>query len=379
VRESPIELRLKRDQVFGLHACVSATESDAFCALLDEAGVEFVRAWEGAARLHEPDCTTVLFFDEVDFVREAIANENVRFVFSAEIETLPPRYLPPCAVLLEAGQPRADAHADEPLDVLAPFAASDVPTLIGVLTDPELHVAPSDHPAIWAPIHALRALASLRAESAVAPALGLLRRIDENNDDWVGGEVTAALGRIGAPAIPSASAYLTDENHPPDARLAAARALGAIARAHPECRAACVDALVAQLDAHLVQATDFNGLLISALLDIPAPEAAPAIERAFASNRVNDGIAGDWEDVQIDLGLKLRRETPPKPSRWTDLGAHLRGAFGLPPHPEESDFAPLPAERAETFSLPYRAPPKVGRNDPCPCGSGRKFKKCCGA
>lgn len=22
--------------------------------------------------------------------------------------------------------------------------------------------------------------------------------------------------------------------------------------------------------------------------------------------------------------------------------------------------------------------PKVGRNDPCPCGSGKKFKKCCG-
>lgn len=22
--------------------------------------------------------------------------------------------------------------------------------------------------------------------------------------------------------------------------------------------------------------------------------------------------------------------------------------------------------------------PKVGRNDPCPCGNGRKFKKCCG-
>jgi preprotein translocase subunit SecA len=21
---------------------------------------------------------------------------------------------------------------------------------------------------------------------------------------------------------------------------------------------------------------------------------------------------------------------------------------------------------------------KVGRNDPCPCGSGRKYKKCCG-
>jgi SEC-C motif-containing protein len=25
-----------------------------------------------------------------------------------------------------------------------------------------------------------------------------------------------------------------------------------------------------------------------------------------------------------------------------------------------------------------REAPKVGRNDPCPCGSGKKFKKCCG-
>ncbi|HWS13947.1 MAG TPA: SEC-C metal-binding domain-containing protein [Rhodocyclaceae bacterium] len=25
------------------------------------------------------------------------------------------------------------------------------------------------------------------------------------------------------------------------------------------------------------------------------------------------------------------------------------------------------------------AAPKVGRNDPCPCGSGKKYKKCCGA
>src|ERR1022692_361651 len=26
-----------------------------------------------------------------------------------------------------------------------------------------------------------------------------------------------------------------------------------------------------------------------------------------------------------------------------------------------------------------RAGEKVGRNDPCPCGSGKKYKKCCGA
>ena len=25
-----------------------------------------------------------------------------------------------------------------------------------------------------------------------------------------------------------------------------------------------------------------------------------------------------------------------------------------------------------------REAPKVGRNDPCPCGSGKKYRKCCG-
>ncbi len=29
-------------------------------------------------------------------------------------------------------------------------------------------------------------------------------------------------------------------------------------------------------------------------------------------------------------------------------------------------------------AIPVRTTPKIGRNDPCPCGSGRKYKKCCG-
>jgi uncharacterized protein len=32
-------------------------------------------------------------------------------------------------------------------------------------------------------------------------------------------------------------------------------------------------------------------------------------------------------------------------------------------------------DNASTFR---RSMPKVGRNDPCPCGSGKKFKQCCG-
>ena len=34
------------------------------------------------------------------------------------------------------------------------------------------------------------------------------------------------------------------------------------------------------------------------------------------------------------------------------------------------------SEKLRTFAGETQ---KVGRNDPCACGSGRKFKKCCGA
>jgi uncharacterized protein YecA (UPF0149 family) len=31
----------------------------------------------------------------------------------------------------------------------------------------------------------------------------------------------------------------------------------------------------------------------------------------------------------------------------------------------------------EPTAPPVRSGPRVGRNEPCPCGSGRKYKKCC--
>jgi len=39
---------------------------------------------------------------------------------------------------------------------------------------------------------------------------------------------------------------------------------------------------------------------------------------------------------------------------------------------------PPPSPAAPATPTRY-SPPKPGRNDPCPCGSGKKFKKCCGA
>jgi preprotein translocase subunit SecA len=39
---------------------------------------------------------------------------------------------------------------------------------------------------------------------------------------------------------------------------------------------------------------------------------------------------------------------------------------------DDDDYLPPP-------QTVHRQAPKVGRNDPCPCGSGKKYKHCCGA
>jgi len=49
--------------------------------------------------------------------------------------------------------------------------------------------------------------------------------------------------------------------------------------------------------------------------------------------------------------------------------------IGLEPGVPE-DISDL--EKALNPPEPFRSE-KVGRNEPCPCGSGQKYKKCCGA
>ena len=48
-------------------------------------------------------------------------------------------------------------------------------------------------------------------------------------------------------------------------------------------------------------------------------------------------------------------------------------------NPEVAGSTSDRVEATEIASRPLRAAPKVGRNDPCTCGSGKKYKNCCGA
>jgi len=40
------------------------------------------------------------------------------------------------------------------------------------------------------------------------------------------------------------------------------------------------------------------------------------MERAFAAGQIDLSVTGDWEDAQIELGLKTKREHPRQKSKW---------------------------------------------------------------
>ena len=68
-----------------------------------------------------------------------------------------------------------------------------------------------------------------------------------------------------------------------------------------------------------------------------------------------------------------------------EFSARYRGADrAIVNHHEMSTFEKVDGrwffKDAQMVNNPQkRETPKVGRNDPCSCGSGRKYKKCCGA
>ena len=57
----------------------------------------------------------------------------------------------------------------------------------------------------------------------------------------------------------------------------------------------------------------------------------------------------------------------------TNDGASIRLVF-----PELTEERRKELYKQQKASGTIRKPRKIGRNDPCPCGSGKKYKKCCG-
>lgn len=215
------------------------------------------------------------------------------------------RFLPPVDQLLSLHFPGEIWEDWTDYQALG-FTNEHVPELIRMATDPTLHEA-AGSAEVWAPLHAWRALGQLRAESAAQPLVDLLARVD---DDWVQDDVPEALGMIGGAAIAGLRELLANDEAELTPRISTMQALSAVARHHPELRDQAVGVLVAQLALWPDQDGDLNASLIAGLAKDRAVEAAPLMEAAFEGGGVSEFICGDWEDIQVVMGLLAERTTP---------------------------------------------------------------------
>jgi hypothetical protein len=149
---------------------------------------------------------------------------------------------------------------------------------------------------------------------------------------------------IGPAAIDPLQAYLADSSHDSFDRATAINSLSQIAQKFPDVRNECVAILTQQLEQFADNESEFNAFLIGELLDLNAVESATVMERAFAANKVDTFVVGDWDDAQVSLGLKDASEVP---KRKFPIELRLRN---FAPQPQKlrssSGFAPLPSQKA---------------------------------
>ncbi len=125
--------------------------------------------------------------------------------------------------------------------------------------------------------------------------------------------------------------------------------------------------------------------------DIWPQEAIGELQRAYEEGLV-DTAAIDWQDVEDALNLGKQSAMQRGQYRAplvTDLAEamgwmqcfHEREENGGPDEREMDSEKEVLATLSEGYTIApvRRAIPKIGRNEPCPCGSGKKYKKCCGA
>jgi uncharacterized protein len=85
-----------------------------------------------------------------------------------------------------------------------------------------------------------------------------------------------------------------------------------------------------------------------------------------------------WQNLCAGDCMKHRPGFPHTPHSLSVLCAGWRKFFAHTQSRFEKLAASIREDRREEASLSSGILPAAGRNDPCPCGSGRKFKKCCG-
>ena len=257
----------------------------------------------------------------------------------------------------------------ERVEEILRHGAAVAPELVRVLEDESAWEA--EFPAGWAVVHAAYLLAALRPPGSLEVLVEAVERAADYDEDWISETSPFMFAAYGPSAVPLLRDVALDRDRPPSVRGSANEALALLGRAHPE----ALDALRVSIDDRACD-QDVRAFAGLALLDFALPGDRARIEAAADEDILTK------EEIE-----EVYRNGPPElpaPYDWMSFydPAEIAARQEAPPDEEEVDEAEedvdpdAPAEDAPPPPLKAAAVP--GRNDPCPCGSRMKYKKCCG-
>jgi hypothetical protein len=265
-----------------------------------------------------------------------------------------------------------------------------------IAADPGAYAAKGER---MLPVFALYLLAQLREERTYPAVVKIFHAPGETAYELVGDTVTCGLHRIFASIYDGNPAPLQelieDEAADEFVRDAGIRALLVLEKAGRISRSEVVEYFRSLFQGKLERRPSFawDGL-VAAVGDLPAPELLEEVRWAYDEGLADPGVVG-FKDIERDLA-RLRPSGEERELLITDAIGEMENwacfheegsgmAEALPVANREPMLGSTPPSEQATYQPPepakpfVREEPKVGRNDPCPCGSGKKYKKCCGS
>jgi len=123
---------------------------------------------------------------------------------------------------------------------------------------------------------------------------------------------------------------------------------------------------------------DYRLATANELLDYPRARHRELLNKLAA---MQSGLVVYFTKNDIDKAYAGEKKTDPKPDHFNNPWEFYepkeieeRQHHWQEEENSDPESAPSSMNYQETFQ---RETPKTGRNDPCPCGSGKKYKKCC--
>ncbi|MFK7979604.1 MAG: DUF1186 domain-containing protein [Saprospiraceae bacterium] len=263
------------------------------------------------------------------------------------------------------------------------------------------------------PTHALYVLMEIKSKSSVPTILKLLEQDSDFTHHWFGDGITENFWHVfyhlGEDAFALLKAHVL---RPGDwvNRIVPTSAMEQIGLYQPDKRAE----IISWFDAVL---TDFSVMeegnpaldgeviatIVSDLVSLRATELLPKIKALYDRGLVFNGIAGDYAYVAKIINRKSspHDKYPIQQSifdrykevmKWHGYRMKYDEAYKkkntYTPSSSTSEKSPIidlyeAKNKLDYGSIPIlpetvkRVGKKVGRNEPCPCGSGKKYKKCC--